>query len=213
MTSIEFQNTRKQLSVTLLEFSQTLPDQHITLRELLAKLGEQGLLLACFFLTIPFLLPVSIPGVSTLFGLVIILIGIGVTLNRLPWLPRRLLDRQIATGSLSQAFEKGSQFMLRLERVIRPRWYSLTEGAVVNRINGLGVVVGGILLLFPLSLIPFSNTLPALAILFLAIGILQRDGLFIIGGYVMIVLTVLYFGALAVGAVLAGQGLMSLIGS
>ena len=45
------------------------------------------MLLVCVFLTLPFLLPVSIPGVSTVFGLAIILIGVGVTLNRVPWLP------------------------------------------------------------------------------------------------------------------------------
>lgn len=213
MNSVQFQDSEKQLSVTLTEISQTLPEHHITLRDLLAKLGEQGLLLCCLFLTIPFLLPVSIPGVSTVFGIVIILIGVGVTLNRVPWLPHRLLERKVATPPLMQAFEKGAGLIARLEGVIRPRLYKLTHGPVVNRVNGLAVVLGGILLLFPLGLIPFSNTLPALAILFLAVGILQRDGLFILGGHVMNVVTIVYFAALAAGALLAGQGLMSLIGS
>ena len=75
------------------------------------------------------------------------------------------------------------------------------------------LVLSAILLMFPLGLIPFSNTLPALAILFLAIGMLQRDGIFIALGYLMIVATVVYFGALFAAAVLAGQGIMSLLGS
>jgi hypothetical protein len=182
------------------------------LRELLAKLGEQGLLLCCLFLAIPFLLPVSIPGISTAFGVVIILIGIGVTLNRVPWLPRQLLERRLATSHLAHAFERGAHLIARLEKVIRPRLYRLTHGRVINRLNGSAVVLGGILLLFPLGLIPFSNTLPALAVLFLAIGILQRDGLFIVVGHIMNVLTTLYFGALAAAAALAGHGLMSLVG-
>jgi hypothetical protein len=167
-------------------------------------------LLCCLFLTIPFLLPVSIPGISTAFGIVIILIGLGVAFNRLPWLPHPLLERKLPAAHLAQAFAKGANFIARLEGFIRPRWYALTHGPLINRMNGLAVVFGGIMLLFPLSLIPFSNTLPALAILFFAVGILQRDGVFIIAGYVMNALTTLYFGALAFGAVLAGQGLMSI---
>jgi hypothetical protein len=213
MTSVQFQDSEKQLSETLAEISKSLPEHHITLRDLLTKLGEQGLLLCCLFLTIPFLLPVSIPGVSTAFGIVIILIGIGVTLNRVPWLPRRLLERRLTTAQLIHAFERGAHLVARLERVIRPRLYTLTHGRVINRMNGSAVVLGGILLLFPLSLIPFSNTLPALAILCLAIGILQRDGLFIIAGHIMNVLTTLYFGVLALMAAAAGQGLMSLFGA
>src|SRR5690606_9194972 len=140
------------------------------------------------------------------------LIGIGVTLNRLPWLPRRLMERAVATANLVEAMKKGAEMFARLDRVIRPRLLPLTDGAVINRINGLGLTLGGILLLFPLGLVPFSNTLPGIAVLFLAVGILQRDGLFIIAGHLMNVVTIIYFAALAIGALLAGQGLMSLIG-
>ena len=67
--------------------------------------------------------------------------------------------------------------------------------------------------MFPLGLVPFSNTLPAVAILFLSLGMLERDGLLIVAGYLMNVATYFYFGVLAIGAVLAGQGMLSLIGS
>lgn len=67
--------------------------------------------------------------------------------------------------------------------------------------------------MFPLGLVPFSNTLPAVAILFLSLGMLERDGLLIVAGYLMNVATIFYFGALAIGAVVAGQGMLSLIGS
>ncbi|MEG0787972.1 MAG: exopolysaccharide biosynthesis protein, partial [Comamonas sp.] len=40
----------------------------ITLKELLERSGRQGMLLICALATLPFLIPVSIPGVSTVFG-------------------------------------------------------------------------------------------------------------------------------------------------
>jgi hypothetical protein len=69
------------------------------------------------------------------------------------------------------------------------------------RFNGLMLVAGALLLMAPFGLIPFSNTLPGLAILFLTVGMLQRDGRSIILGYATLVLTVLYFAFLLLGGI------------
>ena len=53
-----------------------------------------------------------------------------------------------------------------------------------------------------------NNRLPGLAILFLSTGISQRDGLVVAAGYVMIVLTIIYFAALALLAFGAGKSLL-----
>ena len=212
MTSAEFHDTRRKLSGALVSVSRSLPAGSVSLRDLLARIGEQGLLLVCVFLTLPFLLPVSIPGVSTVFGLAIILIGIGVTFNRVPWLPARILDRPLSTSHLRQAFERGARIVARFERFVRPRWFLLTRNATINFVNGLALILAGVLLIFPLGLVPFSNTLPGLAILLLSLGLLERDGVFIALGYVMPLATIVYVGALAVGVLLAGQSLFSLGG-
>jgi hypothetical protein len=208
---LQFQDTGKSLSQTLTDIAHSINTEHITLRQLFELVGEQGLLLLCAFLTIPFLIPVSIPGVSTVFGAAIILISIGITLNRLPWVPGRLMNRPIATEKLIPTLDKGAQMVAKIERFIHPRLEKLTDGATISRLNGLALVFSGFLLMFPLSFIPFSNTLPGLAILFLAIGILQRDGFFIIGGFLMMLITLIYFSALFVFALLAGQSFMSLL--
>jgi hypothetical protein len=41
---------------------------------------------------------------------------------------------------------------------------------------------------------------------------LERDGAFIVAGYALNVATIVYFSFLAVGAVMAGHGILSLIG-
>jgi hypothetical protein len=211
--AVHFQDTDKPLSETMSDITRSLVGESVTVRQLMAMVGEQGLLLFCMFLTIPFLVPISIPGVSTVFGGVIILIAIGITLNRIPWLPGALIERPIPTAGLKQAMTRGSQLLTRLDRIVKPRMSRLTSGAVMNRINGLLLVFGGILLIFPLGLIPFSNTLPGWGILFLAAGMLQRDGLAILIGCVLMLVTVIYFSVLAFGAIAAGAGVMSLLGS
>jgi hypothetical protein len=208
--STQFNDTEVSLGTALQQIIANIQGETITLRDLLAVIGEQGILLFCIILTLPFLLPVSIPGVSTVFGLVIILLGISLVLNRLPWLPSRLMDKPTSNEHLIPTLEKGIQMFQRVERWMRPRLTKVTTGAFANRMNGLALTAGGVLLLFPLSFVPFSNTLPAVAILLLALGMLQRDGYFIIGGYVALVATVVYFVGLALLVILGGQSLYNL---
>ena len=208
--TVEFADAALPLSQTLHNVAASIDGPQVTTRELLALAGEQGLLLALLILTVPFLFPVSIPGVSTVFGAVGILISIGVTLNRVPWLPDRLLDRPINTEKLVPAIGKGADAFRRVDRISHPRLQRLTTGRAVNRLNGLGLLVGNILLLFPLSFVPFSNTLPAVAVLLLSAGMLQRDGLLILLGYLFLLATVIYFAILAGIAVATGQGIMGL---
>lgn len=208
--SIEFEDTSRSLTETLQALVNGIRGQSTTLRELMAAVGEQGLLLLCAVASLPFLIPVSIPGVSTVFGAAIILVGVAVCMNRLPWLPQRILDRQLDTNKLVPALERGIGIVGKLDRFLKPRMTSLTTGAVTNRINALAIAVGGVLLMFPLGLIPFSNTFPAVAILLLAVGMIQRDGLVVLGGYLFLIGTKIYFAGLAYAAFSAGQGLMSL---
>lgn len=189
----------------------TIQGPRVTLRDLLLILGDHGPLLLCAVLTVPFLLPVSIPGVSTVFGLAIFLLGFAITLNRTPWLPAWIMDRQLDAAKLQSVLRRGIGLVSRIEKVIGQRIGILTRGALAGRINGLAIVAGAALLMLPLGLVPFSNTLPAFAILFLCIGMSQRDGLVLIAGYGMLVATVLYFSVLAAAALAAGRGLASMI--
>lgn len=205
--AFKFHDTDTTLAAALHRTAAGLTGETITLRLLMERVGEQGLLLFCGLLALPFLIPVSIPGISTAFGVVIILIGVGVTLNRVPWLPRRLMERPLTRERLLAALEKGASAFARLERWIKPRLPALTDSLVINRLNGLALIAGGVLLLVPFGFVPLSNTIPAVAVLCLVLGMAQRDGVFILAGYAALILAVIYFGALT-WAVYAGGVLL-----
>ncbi|MCL6611645.1 MAG: exopolysaccharide biosynthesis protein [Peptococcaceae bacterium] len=183
-------------SRTLAGLADSLPPEGLTLGELLERLGPRGLLALCMVLTVPFLLPASVPGSSTPFGLVIALIGLQVAAGRSPRLPGRMVDRPIAAENLLPVLQKGAWLFGRMERVARPRLPALTRGRTPARINAMVMVISAILLMAPLPL-PFSNTLPAYGVLFLAAGSLERDGCLVLAGYLMVALTAVYFGLLA----------------
>ncbi len=207
-TAIGFNDTDKSTSAVLQDVIDSMHDEHVTLRQILERMGESGLLLLCGLLSLPFLVPVSIPGVSTVFGAGIVLIGIAITFNRFPWLPEKVADRKLERARLVPVLERGLKVLRKVDRFVRPRLPGLTAGAVVNRINGLVLTAAGVLLMMPLSFIPFSNTLPGVAILLLSTGISQRDGMVVAMGHLMVVLTLVYFSALAYAGVAAGQSLL-----
>ncbi|MFD1744066.1 exopolysaccharide biosynthesis protein [Rhizobium helianthi] len=208
-TSRGFEDSAKPLSDTLRELIEGIRGNTVTLRQLMDAIGEQGLLLVCALASLPFLIPVSIPGVSTVFGAAIILVSIAVFLNRLPWMPKRILDRQLETSKLLPALQRGVGIVSRIDGYLKPRLLAMTSTSSVNRLNALSITLGGILLMFPLGLVPFSNTLPAIAILLTAVGMIQRDGLVILGGYLFLFATMIYFSVLGFFALRAGQGLAS----
>jgi hypothetical protein len=69
--------------------------------------------------------------------------------------------------------------------------------------NNCALILGAALLMAPFGLIPFSNTLPGLALLFLAIGLLQSDGLCVLYGHLLNLATIVYFAFLILGGAVA----------
>ncbi len=207
-----FKDSTASLSITLRDIIARINGSSVTMRDLMQTVGEHGLLLLCAVASLPFLIPVSIPGVSTVFGFAIILISLSITFNRLPWLPKKLLDRELETRKLVPALEKGASLVARLDNYLKPRMSGFVAGPMMNRINGLAIALAGVLLMFPLGLVPLSNTLPGIAILLLATGMIQRDGLVVLAGYGFIMITVIYFTVLGFMAFSAGQGIAALFG-
>jgi len=147
-----------------------------------------------------FLVPVSIPGVSTVFGTGILLIGITHLLARKLWLPGFVAHRKLSAEKLHEGFGRALIWIHRLERISRPhRLPRLTTGFAANLLNNLSFILAALLLMAPFGFIPFSNTLPALALIFLAIGMMDRDGGAILLGYLSNIATLIYFGFLIAG--------------
>jgi hypothetical protein len=53
--------------------------------------------------------------------------------------------------------------------------------------------------------VPFANTLPAIAVILLCLGMAERDGVLLLAGYAVALLSSLYIGALLALVVRAGM--------
>lgn len=181
-----------------------LPPDTVSLGSLLEQFQGNGLLMLTAMMTLVFLIPVSIPGVSTVFGAGILMVGVARLFQRPVWLPERIRSRPLSSERLRPALERGLVWVRRLEKISKSgRLSGLVEGNVVGVINNLALILGAILLMFPFGFIPFSNTLPGIALLCLAVGMMQRDGVAILLGHLGNVVTIVYFTFL-----LGGGGLL-----
>ena len=184
------------MSAALAGAATAVRDPTVSLRELLAALGEQGLLVFCGVLAAPFLLPVTVPGMSTVLGLPMLLIGFAVMVSRVPWLPERLLNHSLPSTTVRGVLNKVRGWAERFEHLVRPRWLGLTGGRAVNALNGALVIVAVLLLMAPIPLVPLVNSIPALAVLLLCFGMAERDGLVIAIGYFTTFVAAVYVGGL-----------------
>jgi hypothetical protein len=205
MTAVQFRNPERRLSVALAATAEAVKGHVVTLRELLALIGEQGLLVFCAILAAPFLLPISLPFMSAALGPPMMLIGIAVTLNRVPWLPDRLLDRALPAETVQHVLTRVAGWAERVEHLIRPRMLGLTGSAGINVLNGALLVLCVLLLMAPLPLVPFANTLPGVAIMLLALGMAERDGAVVLFGYLAAAVSTVYVGGLMALVVYAGM--------
>jgi hypothetical protein len=154
-------------------------------------------MLITIFLSLVFIIPVSIPGVSTVFGAAILLIGISELLNRKLYVPKRIASRPIAGEKLIGAMKRALVWLRRLEKISKPhRLPAIVKASILNK---LGYILSALLLMVPFGFVPFSNTLPAIALIFFAIGVIQKDGLSTQLGHLMNVATIIYFAFLIAG--------------
>jgi hypothetical protein len=167
-------------------------EKPMSLSAIAAHLKERGWALLVLFLAAPFPIP-NIPGLSVPFGIAIALIGWAFMMRRKPWLPERIMRTTLEFSTMQKVIPFIARFMHRIERWTKPRMKWLVSGPINQSIIGLGIVSGGFFLALPLP-IPLTNGPPALAIIFLIVGMLCRDGIMVIIGHLLGILAWVYLG-------------------
>lgn len=176
-----------------------LTERSVTLREILGRLHHRAYLMFVMLLCLPFVAPVSVPGMSTPFGAVIALIALSLMAGRAPWLPARLLDRPLPAGFFGRVIALARGLVRWLEKAMRLRLPGLFRPPALPRLHAAVMFLGACLLALPLP-IPLTNTFPAWAIFLTAAGLLERDGVCVLAGYAMLLVSFAYFAFLGESA-------------
>jgi hypothetical protein len=162
------------LSVVLFRLANDSSRERISVGDLLAALGDRAIGALMFFFAAPNILPVP-PGVSTLLGAPLLFLSAQLMLGMRPWLPGVVTRRSISRDDLATLVRRIVPWLAKAEKLLKPRAAVLARPPV-EYVVGLVCLVLAAVLMLP---IPLGNTLPALAISLLALGVLERDGVWI----------------------------------
>jgi hypothetical protein len=135
-------------------------------------------------------------GISTPLGAVIAYLGVRLALGMEPRVPDRFRDRPIPRRVLGPVLRLAEKLLRWLERFMRPRLTFLTLSWPGRAVIGGMIAGSGLLLMLPLP-VPTSNFFPAITIVCLATGMTEDDGVTVLIGFAMFVVTLAFFGAIA----------------
>lgn len=168
-----------------------LADKPLTISAILQETSERGFSLIIGLLVLPFLFPMP-PGLSGVMGVGCLVLGIQMALGRKsPWLPKRIARFKFSSNLSQQLLKNIGRLTVCLEKIVRPRWQSVANHAYTWRSNGFCIAWLSVLLMSP---IPFTNPLPAIAILILTVATLEADGLLMCIGYLLTLVNTIFFG-------------------
>ncbi|MEL7116305.1 MAG: exopolysaccharide biosynthesis protein [Pseudomonadota bacterium] len=149
-----------------------------TLGWILEQLHERAFGLFLLVLALPCCIP-FLYGIPQVVALPLMFVSAQILLGRkTPWLPQKLAARSVSTAGLSNLAERSGPWLRRIEAVSHPRLSALTR-APFDQVLGLALVIFSASILVPL---PGTNTVPGFAVVVVAMGLLQRDGLLVLAG-------------------------------
>jgi len=148
----------------------------LTVDEIRDRLDERAYGLLVLILAIPCLVP-GLYGVPQVVGLAILILAFQLLLGREePWLPRWFLNLRARASWLEGMADFTEKRLGWLERLSRPRLRAFSVGPG-ERFAAIFMILSTLTIVLPMT-----NTIPSVALALLAVGLIQRDGLFVLGG-------------------------------
>jgi hypothetical protein len=188
-------------------FAQSLTSDRVSVAEIASALGGRGLGVLMAVFALPNILSLPIPFGNVAIGLPALIFAVQLTLGfeRL-MLPKAIAQHSISSDLLKTMAPRIAGILSWFEGLLRPR-FPLIAGPHTERVFGLICVGLAVIAMLP---IPFGHNLPALGLVLIGLGLIERDGLAILGGAVIGIAGVALLALVLLG--LAG-GVGFLIGS
>lgn len=171
---------KKRVSQILDDLAADDRRERISISDLMRAMDARAVAALILFFSLPNAVPTP-PGTSAILGLPLLYLCYQMMMAKLPWLPALIADRSMTRSDFQALVGRVSPLLARAERLLKPRFLFITSMRGERVIGGICLILA-IVLALP---IPLGNMLPAIAISLMALGVLERDGLWVIGGAVI----------------------------
>ena len=165
--------------------------------ELMEDFHENGLLLAMIFFALPVAIPLPYPpGFTTLMGIPLMILSIQMLMgSKKVRLPEKINNYELKNSTLKSISDKIVPIIENIEKYMKPR-FDFASSVYCEQFVGLISLIAATAVAIPLFM---TNAIPALGITVMALGLMNRDGLIIIAGFIISIVGV----AIAIAAVIA----------
>jgi hypothetical protein len=202
--------SREPLAEAVLSLAEAaIGREHLTLGEILEAVGSQGPALAAALLSLPFLQPIPLIGLSTPIGAAIALLGFGLFKGREMRIPKRISSVRIPVNVVLRTTEYLATFEVKLKPYLKSDVNFESIG--IRKLFGAVIAFHGALLALPLP-IPFSNSMPAWMCFFAALTILFASRRLFFISLLMLLVNLAFWGTIGVGAIWGSTSLVEWLG-
>lgn len=192
--SSHYTKGKTSLKDSLKVFLDQLDDQDVDVRTLIQAFGGRGYPALLVVIGVPFCFPLQIPGFSTPFGLLLAYMGLRIAFGKKIHCPD-FVNRKISNSSCRKILDWTIYLLGKTEKFVKPRLSILSTNPYLHMLHGVIIFFLGLTLALPLP-IPLTNILVAAPIVFLGLGLLEDDGIFVILGYLFSFLAIGFFGSI-----------------
>ncbi len=176
-------------------------DGRVSVGEIIVRLGERSFGVVILVLALPAWIPVLPPGVPSVFGVAIAAVALQMLVGReVPWVPGFVGRLGLPANRFARLAARAMPWLRRVEAVSRQRgeWaFERPTGRPLVALFCLGLALA---ISVPL---PMTNSGPALSLAVIALGFIERDGVAVLAGIVLGVVSVAVIAAFWSGALLA----------
>ncbi|MGQ4273191.1 exopolysaccharide biosynthesis protein [Terrihabitans sp. B22-R8] len=182
------------------ELPDSFPGDTLTLGELISALRNRAFGMGILLFAIPNIFPMP-PGIPAISGGVLMLFGLQLAMGRSSlWLPEKLARRSIGRDTLLRISDRSLPWIRRFEKFSKPRMQQFATPLAARGVGAM-IFVLGLVLLMPFPLL--GNIPPGMAACVFGLGLVERDGLIVLLGYLASVVA-LALTALATYAIYYG---------
>ena len=166
--------------------------------QIMSDFHENGILLAMIFFALPVAVPLPYPpGFTTIMGIPLMVLSFQMIIGSdKVCLPEKINNYEISNTTLKMISDKIVPIIKSVEKYTKPR-FAFASSAYCEQFLGVICFIAAVSVALP---IPFTNAVPAQGITIMALGLLNRDGIVIIGGFFIAIIGVI----IAVSVMLLG---------
>ena len=155
-------------------------EDNIKIGTILKSIDSGGFALFNLILSLILFIPTP-PPIATICGVLIIFLSFQMILGlKEVWLPSFITNKSIKRTTLALIVGKSSIYLSKMEKITRKRLVFM-ESDIMQRIIGLILLFLAVLSLTPII---FANSMPGISIILISFGMLNKDGLIVIFGFI-----------------------------